>query len=265
MRELARLDLQGAIYHDATRRALVEAGVVTGMRVLDVGSGSGDVSCLLADLVGRAGSVVGVDRESASVAVARERAAARGIENVGFRVGAIDPGAHRGRFDAVVGRFVLMHQPDQAATLARAVAAAAPGGVVVFVESNMATLLTETHSLPRSPLYDRIVRWTCAVVDAAGADLHAGLRLRRTFLDAGLPEPRVRMETPVEGGESPLYRYLAESMTSMWPLATRFGIQGFTASEIADLADRLRSELLESGGVLMAWPVVTAACRTARG
>ena len=38
---------------------------------------------------------------------------------------------------------------------ARAVAAAAPGGVVVFVESNTATLLTETHSLPRSPLYDR--------------------------------------------------------------------------------------------------------------
>src|SRR5262245_29840276 len=54
-RELERLGVQARLVDPVTRRFFVEAGVVSGMRVLDVGSGVGDVSFLAAELVGESG------------------------------------------------------------------------------------------------------------------------------------------------------------------------------------------------------------------
>ena len=49
------------------------------MRVLDVGSGAGDVALLLADLVGPTGEVVGVEIAPESIALATERASEAGV------------------------------------------------------------------------------------------------------------------------------------------------------------------------------------------
>ena len=64
-RELDRLDLQGVLYRDITRRALLDGGLQSGMRVLDIGCGSGDVARIAAQIVGPCGSVLGVDRDPA--------------------------------------------------------------------------------------------------------------------------------------------------------------------------------------------------------
>src|SRR5712691_4803629 len=74
-RELTRLRVQARLVNPITRRFLVEAGIAPGMRVLDVGSGVGDVAFLAAQLVGDTGEVVGTDRSAAALAVARGRAA----------------------------------------------------------------------------------------------------------------------------------------------------------------------------------------------
>ena len=72
------------------------------------------------------------------------------------------------------------------------------------------------------------MKWKAAVVRGAGADVEAGPRLRRIFLDAGLPDPTTRLEARLEGGrESPYYEYIAESVRSMLPEATRLGLEGF--------------------------------------
>jgi SAM-dependent methyltransferase len=79
------------------------------MRVLDLGSGAGDVARLAAKLVGPGGSVVGIERDPAAVTLARRRT---GTANVEFRVGDaqtledVEDG-----FDAVVGRLILMYMP----------------------------------------------------------------------------------------------------------------------------------------------------------
>jgi len=260
-RELDRLDLQGALYRDVTRRALIAGGVAAGMRVLDLGSGSGDVSFLAAELVGPGGSVLGIDRDAGTVEAARSRARHRGAAHVAFRAAAISDVLEDGPFDALVGRFILMHQPDAPAALRGALRNIRPGGPVVFIESCMAAL-ADYHSLPHSPLYDAVVRWKCAVVRGAGADLEAGLRLRRTFMSAGLPGPVTRLEAHVEGGpDSLLYAYMAESVRSMLPQARTLGIPGFDDAAVDTLANRLRDEVISQNGVLMNWPVVAAWAR----
>src|SRR5919199_409878 len=69
--ETQRLHRQGQLYGPLTRRLFMVAGIGPGMRVLDVGSGAGDVSLLLADLVGAAGTVVGIDTNATILEVAR--------------------------------------------------------------------------------------------------------------------------------------------------------------------------------------------------
>jgi hypothetical protein len=60
--EAQRLADQAAFLEDLTEDLLRRAGLCSGMRVLDVGCGVGDVSFLAARLVGEDGVVLGVDR-----------------------------------------------------------------------------------------------------------------------------------------------------------------------------------------------------------
>ena len=74
-----------ARFHDPfTRRLLEKAALKEGMRVLDGGSGAGDVALLAAELVGPRGGVMGVDQNPAILEVARKRAREVGLVNVTF-------------------------------------------------------------------------------------------------------------------------------------------------------------------------------------
>lgn len=261
-RELDRLDLQGIIYRDASRRALAGCGIGKGMRVLDVGCGSGDLSRLAAELVGSSGFVLGVDLDADSVRAAARRTTELGMNNVSFEAGEAESIADRHAFDALIGRFFLMHQPVPGATLAAAAKAVRPGGRVMMLESHMTWLLRAQHSHPHSEFYDEIVRWKCRVVAAVGADIESGLGLYGTFVDAALPAPEMHMEAPVEGGpNSPIYAYMAESVRSMLPMAAAHGIGDFDAERVAQLESRLREDVVSHHGVLVCWPVVSASCR----
>ena len=83
--EYERLIEQAEIFRPLTERMLRSAGIRTGMHVLDVGCGAGDVSFLVSALVGPGGSVTGVDLDGDVIGVAEQRRAAQGITNVSFR------------------------------------------------------------------------------------------------------------------------------------------------------------------------------------
>src|SRR5215813_5443700 len=110
--ETRRLILQNQIYGPITRRFFQAAGIGPGMKVLDIGSGAGDVALLAADLVGPTGRVVGVEMNAAILDTARSRVAAAGWSNVTFLAGDAYAVPLDSDFDAVVGRWILMYLPD---------------------------------------------------------------------------------------------------------------------------------------------------------
>jgi ubiquinone/menaquinone biosynthesis C-methylase UbiE len=59
--ETERLTLQATMLAPHSAHLLRLAGITSGMRVLDVGCGAGDMSRLVAELVGPEGAVTGVD------------------------------------------------------------------------------------------------------------------------------------------------------------------------------------------------------------
>ena len=78
-RELSRLSMQARLLEPVTRQFLLDAGIRPGMRVLDVGSGAGDVAFLAAELVGRSGEVIGTDTAAVAVGAAMRNARDRGL------------------------------------------------------------------------------------------------------------------------------------------------------------------------------------------
>src|SRR5438876_9844614 len=135
--ELQRLSRQGQLLGPFTRQLFEEAGISRGMRVLDVGCGSGDVTFLAADLVGLSGEVVGVDRERTAVDWANARAHRRGTRNLNFIEG--DPAEMEldQQFDAIVGRLVVMYYQDPVDTIRKLIQHVRLEGLIVFQTLDM--------------------------------------------------------------------------------------------------------------------------------
>ena len=153
--EHARLTLQARILRPYTERFFRAAGLVPGMRVLDIGSGIGDVAMLAAEIVGPNGRVVGIDMDPSFLEHARRRAEENGCAPwVTFEQAEVDAFTTSDRFDALVGRYILLYLPDPAATLARLLQSVKPGGIVVCHEVD----LTDPHpsSSALSPLGQRL-------------------------------------------------------------------------------------------------------------
>ena len=259
--ETRRLMLQHQIYSTISRDFFTSAGVTRGMKVLDLGSGAGDVALLVGDIVGPEGAVVGVDMNGDILDTARSRVRAAGLANVEFHRGDLDRlDGLPTDFDAVVGRWILMYLADPADLLRRLHAHLKPGGVVAFLES--ADLTTAVHSFPATPVHDLVARWTIRPEGSPGPTLDMGLRLYRTFIDAGLPAPQLRAGAPVGGGPDwPGYAFVAESVRSLLPVLERAGTVTAEQADVATLADRLRDEVVATDGVQLLPTVIGASTR----
>ena len=255
--EEERLIQQSQLYDAVTRRFLTEAGIGSGMKVLDIGCGPGDVALTAADLVGAQGSVVGVDVNPAILETAQARAQEAGLDHVEFTAGdarTLDLG---GDFDAVVGRLVLMYMADPAEALKELATRVRPGGIVAFQEADF-TPYRQMYR-PDTPLLNNLIDWVLAVFDRSGAHIDMGFDLYRAFVEAGLPEPYMHFESPVGGAESWAgYQYAANSLRSMLPLLEEFGIATAEEVDVETLAERIRQEVVTAKRPLALPPHVTA-------
>jgi SAM-dependent methyltransferase len=259
--ETRRLISQSKLYGRFTRRLLEDAGVEKGMKVLDIGTGAGDLALMAAEMVGPTGSVVGVDQDPQVLKAASARAEAARLDNIWFYAGDFRQGVPGdGPFDAVVGRLVLLYVPEPAEALRGLVDRLGPGGVAAFGEFNFLPESALAH--PPSPLWETMWDWMRAVIRKGGLDPATGYNLRRTFLHAGLPEPEMNLCSPVGGGPDwPGYDYAAESLRSMLPLIVTLGIATEEEVEIDTLARRLRAETVAADGVVKAPDLLSAWAR----
>lgn len=254
-RELERLAIQARLIDPITRGFFRDAGIVPGMRVLDVGSGAGDVAFVAAEMVGQEGVVIGVDRSSDALAVANERAAARSLRNVSFRVGDPSEMTFERPFDAVIGRFVLQFQSDPAAMLRRLVTHLRPGGLVAFHEGDWSGV----RSFPPVPTYDRCCRWIIDTLRLLDTETNMGLKLLSTFVAAGLAAPSMRLEANIGGGDNGADRMhlIADLAVTLLPEMERLGVA--TSADLGGtLADRMCQEAIGTASTVVHYSLVGA-------
>lgn len=253
--ELDRLSHQAQAFEPFTRHLLQQAGINTGMRVLDVGCGSGDVAFLAADQVGPTGGVIGADRAAAAVQRSTARARARDLRNVKFLEGDPTEMQFDRPFDAVIGRLVLMYYPDPVDAVRRLAGHVREGGLIIFQECDVANC----RSFPVSPTFERLARWGIQTLSATGARTELGLELYSVFMAAGLPGPTMRMDALIGGGpDCPVYELLAEGARSLLPVMEKLKIASAAEVDISSLAQRLRDEVVAAKGVVLSAGLIGA-------
>jgi ubiquinone/menaquinone biosynthesis C-methylase UbiE len=254
--EYERLVDQAEIFRPLTERMLRSAGIGTGMHVLDIGCGAGDVSFLASALVGPEGSVTGVDVDRDAIGVAEQRRAAHGIANVSFRQADarhLDPGR---LFDAAVGRFVLMFMHDPTGALRLFAERVRPGGILAFCEQ--AASVT-APSAAQQPVLAALLALFTSAFQRSGARPDIGAELYSRMRDAGLqPHPRPLAEFVLHPARDTLaYRRWALFARSMLPKIVEYSLG--TEEEIRHSVEHdLRDELLAATGLVpLSWLMIS--------
>jgi ubiquinone/menaquinone biosynthesis C-methylase UbiE len=258
--ELRRLILQDRmILRPITARLLRQTGLKEGMRVLDIGCGTGGVSLLAAEMVGSSGAVVGIDQSPDAIAMATKRAREGGLHQSVFSMCSAAAFSSTEPFDVVIGRYVLMYQPSPAAFIRAASRHARAGGVIAFHEIS---LHRGYRSLPSYPAWELMAKCLNLGFRVGAPSWDAAGRLVEHFRNAGLAHPHLFAEVPIGGGEgTPIYGWLAETVRSLMPTLLENG--GVTEEEISinTLEERLRSGAVELQAQVDAPPQVCAWAR----
>ena len=187
-----RLRILARVMRPASIALLQRAGIRPGMSCLDLGCGGGDLTRDLAQIVGAAGRVVGIDIDETKLALARQEASASGLANIEFRCTDIAAAGIEMEFDLVHARFLLSHlaNPAQALTCMRK--ALRPGGIVAVEDVEF----RGHFSHPHSPALWRYVELYTQCAQRRGADANIGPQLPALLHEAGFEDVQVNVVQP---------------------------------------------------------------------
>jgi SAM-dependent methyltransferase len=219
-----RLSLIGRVLQPTTAQLFARLGLRAGMQALDVGCGGGVVTLELARLVGTGGFVVGLDVDTAIVALAQQDAASAGMHNIEFRRADALQLDEPSTYDLVYARFLLTHLAEPQQALAGMVRAARPGGLLVAEDID----LTGSFCYPPHPAFQRQLDLYTQVIRHTGGDPAIGLRLTDLFLQAGLHDVDLHVVQPV---------YREDEGKHLFQITLERVAGALTAAEIANAAE----------------------------
>jgi ubiquinone/menaquinone biosynthesis C-methylase UbiE len=255
-KELERLDRQGADLAGMTRQALQLAGVRAGMRVLDMGTGTGQVARVAAEMVGPEGAVTAVDASADALAWAAE--VCHGGAPITYVEGDVSSYTPAEQMDAVLARLVLPYQSDPVRVAQHWLDCLRPGGVLLCLEYDTSV----AGSVPSVPLVaeatDRLERAFAAVGQAQSV----GPRLARILRSAGAIDPQViGLQRYVEPGDPTAAAMVADVSRTLLPVMVQSGIATADEVDVDTLQARLEAAAREYDAMMRIPTLVAGWCR----
>jgi 2-polyprenyl-3-methyl-5-hydroxy-6-metoxy-1,4-benzoquinol methylase len=187
-KDVKRLRLLHKVYGPGTEALLRRVGLRDGQRVVEIGCGSGNIACWVAQQIAPNGSITAIDVASDQIEQARLQAHSRNLRNIEFQVAdAYSPRLPEDSFDLIYCRLVLSHLTQPAAALAAMRSLARPGGVVVCEEIDIGCWVCD----PPASAMDRFFALNAALGERRGENFFLGASLHRLFHEVGFARPEV--------------------------------------------------------------------------
>lgn len=239
--ELQRLGLQHRLWSDATHAAWRRAGLRIGHRALDVGCGPGFAAFDLAQLVTRAGAVVGIDESTEFLAHLDGQARSRHLPQLRAVAGDVQQLerhlAGEAPFDFAYARWVLCFLPDPAAVLRGIAAVLRPGArFVVHDYFNYRSMTLAPHH----PAHDRAVAATIAAWRHRGGDPDVVGRLPGLLAAAGFTIEHLDVHQRIARGADTMFGWIDTWWHTFAPKLVGMGLLASTDADelLAELAGR---------------------------
>ena len=187
--EMNRLQCQAEELSPFVSESMEKCEISKGMKVADIGCGTGQVSFLISRRVGPRGRVTGIDSNTTAVEFCRKTASSEKVKNVSFIV---DNACDLSRdlldnsVDISYSRFLLTHLEHPMAALKEMIRITAQEGVIMIEDSDLTKWIVE----PNDQSVNQLWKWYSGIVRKKGGDPALGRKLYRMFIDQGL-NPKV--------------------------------------------------------------------------
>lgn len=248
-KDVERLRLLHEVYGPGTEALFHRVGLRDGMRVVEIGCGSGNIACWVAEQIGPNGTVMGIDNSRGQIEQARKQAKSRGLKNIEFHVAdAYSPRLPEDHFDVAYCRLVLMHLTDPGKALQAMRKLVRPGGQVVCEEMNLDCWVCD----PPASAFRRFFELNIALGERRGEHFRLGASLHRLFRKTGFTHPDVgtNFSLAVRGEQK---RLLGLTFIEFAPELVREGLA--TQSEVDQVgADMMR--LADDETTMFGFPLV---------
>lgn len=248
--ELERLGLQHAVWRPRALDAWRRAGITRGQRVVDIGAGPGYATFDLADVVGREGRVIALERAPNFLARIEAEKEARGVAQIEVRDVDLAQATTMPEADAAWARWVFAFLREPERLLAPIAAALKPGAPFVIHEyADYATW----RCYPGHEVLDRFSEAVKVSWRASGGEPDIAVPLAQALPRHGF---RLRSLTPIIDVCRP------GDFASNWPLSfidintRRMTELGVLAEGEAEAMRRAAAAWVEAPDALMILPLV---------
>lgn len=193
-RELYRRFLEGKPWIAQLYRHFLD--LRPGLRIVDVGCGTGDFTRYLAQLCSGRSSITGVDNRQQSLRAAENETRRNGLSKViSYRVGdVLNIPIENDYADITCCRTLLMHLQDPLKAIDEMTRITRPGGLVAAIEGGRMTSFLDPNDDEYTELsHEANGAWLRAVSRLEGKEFKIGERLPSMFQKAGLDEIRAEI------------------------------------------------------------------------
>jgi ubiquinone/menaquinone biosynthesis C-methylase UbiE len=243
-----RLRLLDQVYGPTTREKLLQAGLCAETRGLDLACGVGVVSCFMASVIGKNGSLVAADVNPDQLVVAKGHCAKCEhdppidyIETSAYEIGLPSES-----FDLVHIRLLLCHLVNPVRALREVYRLLKPGGALVCQDLRVSSVFCA----PDPSVFARVEEIARAGGKALGVDYNYGVRMAADAEEVGFQVREVWFNQPVyrHGPEKRLWEH---TFREALPSIVRSGVA--TESEINSLLEEMRLAAEDERNMIAQW------------
>jgi len=209
-----RLKVLNNLYNPVSLEFLKDMGIQKGMKVLDLGCGSGIMSSEIAKLISKNGKVIALDINEKQLEIEKKITKIHGAENVEFcYLSAYDfSKLEKNSFDAVFCRFLLMHVQNADLILENIKKILKPNGKLILIETLGDYSIT---CYPSFKEFEEFIELGVKQFQLQKSDSSIGYKLPEILKSHGFNVSDIRFFHPVlkTPFEKKLFRLDVESLT----------------------------------------------------
>ncbi|HMG14869.1 MAG TPA: class I SAM-dependent methyltransferase [Saprospiraceae bacterium] len=177
-----RLKVLSDLLSQNTKSLLEIYGPITGLKVLDIGCGGGDVSLMAAKMVSDTGSVVGVDFDKEIICLAEQDALKNRVNNVSFQVLDVVDISFNNEFDIVFSRFLMSHLNQPLKALNKMLKSLKVGGKIITEDVQFSGHFCHPPCLA----FEKYIQFYADLARSRKQNSEIGLSLFELFRQAGI-------------------------------------------------------------------------------